>query len=233
MQKIFQDYLSIFEQFPRNIFLTKDQRHARHQALLKFHHTGYHENITIDELMAFIDEYGSHIMIDNPIFIKKIVPILKQDIDKNGVLALKFLTSTTFDYLFHIYAQCFDELYGEPCSFLEILDKLLALEPDNLLAQEQKYEILYQYTALRIHEVPAGVLFDSNSADIEQTYILLTKLDEFERFTKQLKKPKPPIIDEARFYYLAWIDYLKSTENLDFLAYLQKYHDYQNHEYDE
>lgn len=40
-------------------------------------------------------------------------------------------------------------------------------------------------------------------------------------------------IDEARFYYLAWIDYLKSTENLDFLAYLQKYHDYQNHEYDE
>lgn len=226
MKKMFQDYLAIFNKFPKTAYLTKAQRKERHQALLDFDKTTYHEAVGMDELMAFIALHHHQIMIDNPIFFKKIIPILHQNIQADGVFALQFLTSTTFGHLFGIYQHCCDELGIKSYDYLQMLDKLLMLEPDNLLAQEQKFDALCERIALSIHEVPWCVLFGNHSANIDETLSLLKSLDDFEVFTKKINKPKPPIIDDARFYYLAWIDYLKSTENLNFLEHLQKYHDY-------
>lgn len=226
MNKMLKDYLAIFDEFPKTAYLTKAQRQEHHQALLNFDKTTYYEAVGIDELMAFIALHHHQIMIDNPIFFKKIIPILHQNIQADGVFALQFLTSTTFGYLFGIYQHCCDELGITPYNYLQILDKLLVLEPNNLLAQEQKYELLYNRIALSIHEVPSGVLFGANSASIDDTYVLLKELNEFEQYTKSINKYKPPLIDEARFYYLAWIEYLNSTQTLNFLEYLQKYHGY-------
>lgn len=140
---------------------------------------------------------------------------------------MQLLTSTTFGYLFDMYQHGCDELGITSYDYLQILDKILTQEPHNLLAQEQKYELLYNHIAPTIHEVPSGVLFGANSASIDETDVLLKELNEFEQYTKSINKIKPPIIDEARFYYLAWIDYLQSTENLNFLEHLQKHHDCQ------
>lgn len=226
MKKMFQDYLAIFNKFPKTTYLTKAQRKERHQALLDFDKTTYHDPIGMDELMAFIALHHHQIMIDNPIFFKKIIPTLHHNIQTGGVFALQFLTNTAFGHLFGIYQHGCDELGIKPYDYLQILDKLLILEPDNLFAQEQKYERLYNSITLSIHEVPSGVLFGANSASIDDTYVLLKALNEFEQYTKSINKIKPPIINEARFYYLAWIDYLQSTENLNFLEHLQKHHDY-------
>lgn len=152
---------------------------------------------------------------------------MHKNIQTGGVFALQFLTSTTFGHLFAMYQHCCRKLGIKPYGYLQLLDKLLTLEPDNLFAQEQKFDALCERIALSIHEVPWCVLFGNHSANIDETLLLLKSLDDFEVFTKKINKPKPPIIDEAKFYYLAWIDYLKSTENLDFLEYLQEYHQYQ------
>lgn len=226
MKKMFQDYLAIFNKFPKTAYLTKAQRKERHQAFLDFDKTTYHDPIGMDELMAFIALHHHLIMIDNPIFFKKIIPTLHQNIQTGGIFALQLLTSTTFGYLFDMYQHGCDELGITSYDYLQILDKILTQEPHNLLAQEQKYELLYNHIALTIHEVPSGVLFGANSASIDETDVLLKELNEFEQYTKSINKIKPPIIDEARFYYLAWIDYLQSTENLNFLEHLQKHHDY-------
>lgn len=227
MKKMLQDYLAIFEKFPKTAYLTKSQRKVRHQAFLKFDKTAYDDPIGIDELMAFIAMHHPVIMIDNPIFIKKIIPTLHQSIKAEQVFALQFLISTSFGHLFGIYQHCCRDLGVKPYGYMQILDKLLSLEPNNIFAQEQKYDRLYHRIALSIHEVPSGVLFNSNSASIDETHELLKELDEFEAFAKSINKIKPPIIDEARFYYLAWLNYLNHKKDLDFLSYLQKYHDYQ------
>lgn len=226
MKKMFKDYLAIFNKFPKTAYLTKAQRKERHQALLDFDKATYHDPIGMDELMAFIALHHHLIMIDNPIFFKKIIPILHHNIQAGGVFALQFLTSTTFGHLFAMYQHCCRELGIKPYGYLQLLDKLLSLEPDNLFAQEQKFDALCERIALSIHEVPWCVLFGNHSANIDETLSLLKSLDDFEVFTKKINKPKPPIIDDARFYYLAWIDYLKSTEDLNFLEHLQKHHDY-------
>lgn len=226
MNKMLKDYLAIFDKFPKTAYLTKAQRQERHQALLNFDKTTYYEAVGIDELMAFIALHHNIIMIDNPLFFKKIIPTLHHNIQTGGVVALQFLSSTTFGHLFGIYQHACCDIGVKPYDNLQILDKLLSLEPDNLFAQEQKYELLYNRIALSIHEVPSGVLFGENSASIDDTYVLLKELNEFEQYTKSINKYKPPLIDEARFYYLAWIEYLKSTQTLNFLEYLQKYHGY-------
>lgn len=227
MKPIFQDYLAIFNKFSKVSYLNKTQKAERHQAFLNFDKTTYNDPISIDELMAFIHQYHHDVIIDNPFFFKKITKVLAHDIDIGGTLALKFLTSAEFGYLFGLYAHCYHELYNKDIAFYDLVEKLLIKEPANLYVQEQKYELLYKHIALSIHEVPWIVLFGSDSASIDETHILLKELDEFEQVTKQLQKPKPPIIDEVRLYYLAWMDYLKSTENLNFLTYLQTYHHYQ------
>ncbi len=226
MKPIFQDYLMIFDKFPKGDHLTKTQRTARHQALLTFHHTTYTESITICELMTFIDKHRHDIIIDNPLFFKKITPILTHDINTGGTLALKFLTGTDFGYLFGLYEHCYHELYDKDITLYDLVEKLLIQEPDNLYAQEQKFDILCHHIYLSIHEVPWCVLFGSNSASIDDTYMLLKELDDFEQFSKKLQKPKPTIIYLARQYYLAWIDYLTYKSEPSFLAYLEHHYGY-------
>lgn len=90
-----------------------------------------------------------------------------------------------------------------------------------------KYTILESSIDFSIHEVPWGVLFGNNRANIEETKELLLELAEFEEISKKLARDSEELISEARFYYNSWIEYLeRKPEFKNFVEFLEKVHSF-------
>jgi len=89
MKIIFKDYLDIFEKYPKDEYLTREERKERYKLLQEYEKRNYQDEISIDEFKDFISSYIDKIDISSQ-FIGKFLKVLKKDIDNGGIFALKF-----------------------------------------------------------------------------------------------------------------------------------------------
>ena len=202
MKLIFKEYLDIFEKYPKDEYLTREERKERYKLLQEYEKKNYQDEISTDEFKDFISLYIDKIDISSQ-FIGK---FLIGDKDEN-------------DY----YLKFFNLLYDEFGDKINLVNKLLEKEPDYLPAIKQKYAILSNYIDFSIHEMPWGLLLDKASSEKDAKAEALADLDDFLELSKKLGKDNKEYIEECRIYYNAWFNFLDNKDKYkSYEEYLEK-----------
>ena len=220
MKLIFKDYLDIFEKYPKDEYLTKEERKERYKLLQEYEKRNYQDEISTDEFKDFISSYIDKIDISSQ-FIEKFLKVIKKDIDDGGTFAIKFLIGDKDENDY--YLKFFNLLYDEFGDKINLINKLLEKEPDYLPAIKQKYAILSNYIDFSIHEMPWELLLDKASSEKEAKTEALADLDDFLELSKKLGKDNKEYIEECRIYYNAWFDFLDNKDKYkSYEEYLEK-----------
>ena len=220
MKLIFKEYLDIFEKYPKDKYLTREERKERYKLLQEYEKRNYQDEISTDEFKDFISSYIDKIDVSSQ-FIEKFLKVLKKDIDNGGIFALKFLIGDKDENDY--YLKFFSLLYDEFGDKINLVNKLLEKEPDHLPAIKQKYAILSNYIDFSIHEMPWGLLLDKPSSEKEAKTEALADLDDFLELSKKLGKDNKEYIEECRIYYNAWFDFLDNKDKYkSYEEYLEK-----------
>ena len=220
MKLIFKDYLDIFEKYPKDDYLTREERKERYKLLQEYEKRNYQDEISVDEFKDFISSYIDKIDISSQ-FIGKFLKVFKKDIDDGGIFAIKFLIGDKDENDY--YLKFFSLLYDEFGDKINLINKLLEKEPDYLPAIKQKYTILSNYIDFSIHEMPWGLLLDKPSSEKDAKAEALADLDDFLELSKKLGKDNKEYIEECRIYYNAWFDFLDNKDKYkSYEEYLEK-----------
>ena len=220
MKLIFKDYLDIFEKYPKDEYLTKEERKERYKLLQEYEKRNYQDEISTDEFKDFISSYIDKIDISSQ-FIEKFLKVIKKDIDDGGTFVIKFLIGDKDENDY--YLKFFNLLYDEFGDKINLINKLLEKEPDYLPAIKQKYAILSNYIDFSIHEMPWGLLLDKVSSEKDAKAEALADLDDFLELSKKLGKDNKEYIEECRIYYNAWFDFLDNKDKYkSYEEYLEK-----------
>ena len=220
MKLIFKEYLDIFEKYPKDKYLTREERKERYKLLQEYEKRNYQDELSTDEFKDFISSYAGKIDISSQ-FIGKLLKVFKKDIDDGGTFALKFLIGDKDENDY--YLKFFSLLYDEFGDKINLLNKLLEKEPDYLPAIKQKYTILSNYIDFSIHEMPWGLLLDKPSSEKDAKAEALADLDDFLELSKKLGKDNKEYIEECRIYYNAWFDFLDNKDKYkSYEEYLEK-----------
>lgn len=220
MKNIFKDYLDIFEKYPKDEYLTKEERKERYKLLQEYEKRNYQDEISIDEFQNFTSLYIDKIDISSQ-FIGKFLKVLKNDINNGGTFALKFLIGDKDENDY--YLKFFKLLYDELGDRINLINKLLEKETDYLPAIKQKYKILSNYVNFSIHEMPWGILLDKPISEKDAKIEALADLDNFSKLSKKLGKDNEKYIEECRIYYNAWFDFLDNKDKYkSYEEYLEK-----------
>ena len=220
MKLIFKEYLDIFEKYPKDKYLTREERKERYKLLQEYEKRNYQDEISTDEFKDFISSYIDKIDVSSQ-FIGKFSKVIKKDIDNGGIFALKFLIGDKDENDY--YLKFFSLLYDKFGDKINLVNKLLEKEPDYLPAIKQKYTILSNYIDFSIHEMPWGLLLDKTSSEKEVKTEALADLDDFLELSKKLGKDNKEYIEECRIYYNAWFDFLDNKDKYkSYEEYLEK-----------
>ena len=220
MKLIFKEYLDIFEKYPKDKYLTREERKERYKLLQEYEKRNYQDELSTDEFKDFISSYAGKIDISSQ-FIGKLLKVFKKDIDDGGTFALKFLIGDKDENDY--YLKFFSLLYDEFGDKINLVNKLLEKEPDYLPAIKQKYTILSNYIDFSIHEMPWGLLLDKPSSEKDAKAEALADLDDFLELSKKLGKDNKEYIEECRIYYNAWFDFLDNKDKYkSYEEYLEK-----------
>lgn len=220
MKLIFKEYLDIFEKYPKDKYLTREERKERYKLLQEYEKRNYQDEISTDEFKDFISSYIDKIDISSQ-FIGKFLKVFKKDIDDGGTFAIKFLIGDKDENDY--YLKFFSLLYDEFGDKINLINKLLEKEPDYLPAIKQKYTILSNYIDFSIHEMPWELLLDKASSEKEAKTEALADLDDFLELSKKLGKDNKEYIEECRIYYNAWFDFLDNKDKYkSYEEYLEK-----------
>ena len=220
MKLIFKEYLDIFEKYPKDKYLTREERKERYKLLQEYEKKNYQDEISIDEFQNFTSLYIDKIDISSQ-FIGKFLKVLKNDINNGGTFALKFLIGDKDENDY--YLKFFKLLYDELGDRINLINKLLEKETDYLPAIKQKYKILSNYVNFSIHEMPWGILLDKPISEKDAKIEALADLDNFSKLSKKLGKDNEKYIEECRIYYNAWFDFLDNKDKYkSYEEYLEK-----------
>ena len=220
MKAIFKEYLDIFEKYPKDKYLTKEERRERYKLLQEYEKRNYQDEISTDEFKDFINLYIDKIDISSQ-FIGKFLEVIKNDINNGGTFTLKFLIGDKEEN--DNYLKFFNLLYDEFGDRINLINKLLEKEPDYLPAIKQKYTILSNYIDFSIHEMPWGLLLDKPSLEKEAKAEALADLDDFLELSKKLGKDNKGYIEDCKIYYNAWFDFLDNKDKYkSYEEYLEK-----------
>ena len=220
MKLIFKEYLDIFEKYPKDKYLTREERKERYKLLQEYEKRNYQDELSTDEFKDFISSYAGKIDISSQ-FIGKLLKVFKKDIDDGGTFALKFLIGDKDENDY--YLKFFSLLYDEFGYKINLVNKLLEKEPYYLPAIKQKYTILSNYIDFSIHEMPWGLLLDKPSSEKDAKAEALADLDDFLELSKKLGKDNKEYIEECRIYYNAWFDFLDNKDKYkSYEEYLEK-----------
>ena len=220
MKIIFKDYLDIFEKYPKDKYLTREERKERYKLLQEYEKRNYQDKISIDEFQDFISLYIDKIDMSSQ-FIGKFLEVIKNDINIGGTFAFKFLIGDKDEN--DNYLKFFNLLYDEFGDRINLINKLLEKEPDYLPAIKQKYTILSNYIDFSIHEMPWGLLLDKPISEKNAKTEALADLEEFSKLSKKLGKDNEEYIEDCRIYYNAWFDFLDNKDKYkSYEEYLEK-----------
>lgn len=93
-----------------------------------------------------------------------------------------------------------------------LLEEALRLDPDDLPARTQLIQELARFVASTLHELPSGVLYESDGATLAQCQLLLEELDYLERLAEQRPgiRVDQSMVTSARLHYQAYGEYLQT-----------------------
>jgi hypothetical protein len=137
-------------------------------------------------------------------FNEVIYPILAPKVEQGDFEAIKLLVMLEQQLLAY---QGIKKVYRYTA--IELINIGLQLAPNDreLL---QLYELKTRsYLCYTIHEVPIGIIYGNNGATIEDCNDLLQLVNEYEEVCKKLGVDRREVIDDCKYYYSLYKEYLK------------------------
>ena len=204
MNSCLKEYLSIFEKYPKKTYLTKQQRKERHTLINMWRNKIFQELPSINELIEFIKEYKEEKIISKEFF-EKLQSVWMKELD--GYEFPKLL----------IEMDILEMLYGLNVNGFYVAEQVLRCNPNHRKALVYKFNILYNSHDFSLHELPWGVLVNGT---LEEE---LRSVDEMEEMGEKLKIKNEyfkKLIDNCRFYYPLWFEYLSGSKKDNFESFL-------------
>lgn len=220
MKKLLADYLEIYTMFPKNQYIKREGRKQRFD-LIQRYGENYYDGVSMEELCDFLVKH--HQEIDaTPQFMGKILPTLLQDIRGGGTMALKLLTRCEYiphEFSYNLYAL--STRFGDDMpDYGDAVKLLLEREPDYIPAMQERFSLLSRGIDFTLHELPWAVLLRKDEIDEA-----LVDLDVYRVLGERLGEDLAQVeskIREARFYYLAWQEYITNRDRYEnFMQYLE------------
>jgi hypothetical protein len=157
-----------------------------------------------------------------PLFVEVLAPYLIAQYHAQSPAAPRWIAGLA-DWFNATPAYC-EQLGLEYISEHVMLREALIGDPSNMAVQRRLIEIMAGQNDYSIHEVPAGVLYDSNGASIAECQELLEALAEFRQLAQNtgLLPEYERRLGTWEFYFTAYADYLTNTQQYnDFADYLE------------
>lgn len=151
-----------------------------------------------------------NLIIRQTFFNDVIHAILSRHVEQDDVDAIKLMVKLE-QHLIAYQGITKDYRY----TAVELINKGLQLAPDDkeLL---QMYEVkTANYLYYSIHEVPIGIIYGNNGATIEQCNELLGLVKEYEQVCKMLGIDGSELIEDCKYYYSLYKEYLKVYRDYD------------------
>jgi hypothetical protein len=175
--------------------------------------------LTTADILEIIDYLTTHdIKIRQPLYKNLIYPILSEQVEQNNVIAIKGLLRLDQNLISYL-GNTKDNKYSSS----NLLEKGLNLSPDDRELLEYSERKTRNYLSYTLHELPIGVLFEQNGASIGECEILIKEVEAYEKVCKKLDRDEKELIQECKFYYPAYRDYISVYKNYkNFADYLDK-----------
>lgn len=177
-------------------------------------------SLSLEDSISIVQNLFEHnITIRHPFFLYVIYPALAKGVDNNDTSAIKLLIQ-----LFGYYGNFQNVTSDNKYTGWTLLKKGLQLAPfdkELLSIYEKQLEYYFDYT---LHELPVGVLYESNGASIEECDELLKELADYEDVCKKLAIDRQELINDCKFYYNVYKAYLAVCKSYNgFADYLDKH----------
>ena len=107
MKLIFKEYLDIFEKYPKDKYLTREERKERYKLLQEYEKRNYQDEISTDEFKDFISSYIDKIDVSSQ-FIGKFLKVINKKECKGYAIIFRNRPSLIFFLLrFFSLAYCY------------------------------------------------------------------------------------------------------------------------------
>lgn len=201
-----KQYLDIYQKFPVNNYLTKEERKNRHKMLVEWRKLEVKEFPTLDELIVFITKNKENVQI-NPEFFRKFESIWKEDLKKGHQFA-KFI----------IEMNLHEMMWKFDISHMELVSTVLAYNPNNIKALKLKLKTLIRYHDFNLHELPWGVLVEGS---LEEELQSVKEMEEIADKLGYKHKDFEFLVSYCKTYYPLWFEYLKEKDKKGFEQFLK------------
>ena len=157
--------------------------------------------------------------VRQPVFEKLIYPVLEEGVEVGNIEAIK----TMISLMQHVYIyQSRRKEWKYDAA--DLISAGLHINPTDGELLNWKYDAAVRYLRYTIHEIPAGVLWDANSANESQCQELLDYTSEVEQLSRSLSKDDVDLIADCRYYYRSYGAYLAARGSYhNFAAYLAQH----------
>jgi hypothetical protein len=179
----------------------------------------YKANLNLIDVIGIIDYLViNDIIIRQQLFRHLIYPILSKQVEQNDIIAIKGLLR--LDQLLISYRG-----YTKDAKYSSwiLLEKGLSISPDDRELLELSESNTRNYLISTLHELPSGILYGTNGANIEECEELIEEIGKYELLCDKLQLDESELIQKCKYYYSAYKNYLSSNESYNsFPEYLDK-----------
>jgi hypothetical protein len=129
------------------------------------------------DLTARIVDDGTDIPVRRPLFERILFPALAEALDAKSPGSARWLAGLSQ----HLYRcpACMERLGRARSSEWALLQAAVAHDPGDVRSRQKLIRVIANHFQYTLHELPAGVLFGTDGASVEQCDELLAELDEF------------------------------------------------------
>jgi len=204
MNQLFYDYNELLK-------IPKWSKKERHLKFKEWYAKEYDSLPSYKEFKSYINTFDKEDKIwETHFFLEKVLfPLHKIEIYNNkNIDALKFILANYHNkFLFFIENQKTNLLHFG-----------LEINPKDKDLLNYKLDTQIRYFENTIHEIPWGVLYDFNGANVNQTKENLGELNNLQTLAKDLNRDIESLLQDCKYYYQQWINYLEDksrSENFE------------------
>ncbi|MBF0715677.1 hypothetical protein [Gemelliphila palaticanis] len=201
-----KQYLEIYQKFPVDNYLSKDERKNRHKMLVDWGKLEIQEYPTLNELIEFITQNKDIVHI-NPQFFQKFQSIWKEDL-KNGYQFAEFIIEMNLQEM----------MWKFDISHMELVSTVLKYNPYHIKALKLKLKTLIRYHDFNLHELPWGVLVEGS---LEEELQSVKEMEEVADKLGYKYKDFEFLVSYCKTYYPLWFEYLSLKEKYGFKHFLE------------
>jgi hypothetical protein len=174
----------------------------------------YKDEFSWNEIIELTDYLTKqNITIQQPLFRNLIYPILSGQVSENNLQAIKTLLRLEKQLLSY-------QGYSKDTKYLSsiLLAKGMSIDPDDRELLEISEKIKRDYLHNTNHEIPSGVLFETNGATLNECDELINEVNNYEIICSKLRRNKSDLISKCKYFYQAYKDYLQDYKSYNGFA---------------